>query len=205
MFEPVLFVAGLTVWCYWSGVVVLMVIAAVRSRRSGAMPADVRERWMWLVWVPVIVAWNTLPAVALEEDRWPWSLPGWATATPWVWVRWAAAAAGAACLLVTIRCWVTMGRSWAIAVQPGDEVPLVTTGLYRWVRHPIYALSVTLMTTTLIVLPTWPMLAVAAMHITLMHLKAGNEERFLLSRHGEAYRAYMASTGRFLPRTRGSA
>lgn len=200
MFEAVLFVAGLTVWSYWLGVLAMMGLAAARGRRSGAMPAEARERWMWAVWVPLVVAWNALPAVALKEDRWPWTLPGWATVSPWLGLRAAAAVVGVLSLLLTVRCWITMGRSWAMAVRPDEDVPLVTHGPYRWVRHPIYALSVTLMATTLIVLPTWPMLLVAAGHIALMHLKAANEERFLLARHGEAYRAYMRRTGRFLPR-----
>jgi protein-S-isoprenylcysteine O-methyltransferase Ste14 len=76
----------------------------------------------------------------------------------------------------------------------------VTTGLYRSIRHPIYALSILLMTATAVVLPTVPMIAVALVHVTLMNLKARNEERHLLAMHGESYASYLAQTGRFLPR-----
>jgi protein-S-isoprenylcysteine O-methyltransferase Ste14 len=44
------------------------------------------------------------------------------------------------------------------------------------------------------------MLAIAAIHVTLMAIKARNEERHLLSVHGEAYARYVARTGRFVPR-----
>jgi protein-S-isoprenylcysteine O-methyltransferase Ste14 len=44
------------------------------------------------------------------------------------------------------------------------------------------------------------MIAVALVHVTLMNLKARNEERHLLAMHGESYASYLARTGRFLPR-----
>lgn len=87
-----------------------------------------------------------------------------------------------------------------MAVTPREKTRLVTTGLYRAIRHPIYALSILLMTATAVVLPTAPMIAVAVVHVTLMNLKARNEERHLLAVHGEAYADYLAGTGRFLPR-----
>jgi protein-S-isoprenylcysteine O-methyltransferase Ste14 len=76
----------------------------------------------------------------------------------------------------------------------------VTTGLYRYIRHPIYAFSILLMVATAIVLPTVPMIVVAVVHVTLMNLKARNEERHLLATLGDTYAAYLATTGRFLPR-----
>ena len=46
------------------------------------------------------------------------------------------------------------------------------------------------------------MLVVGASHVALMVVKARNEERHLLARHGETYARYLAGTGRFLPRLR---
>ena len=59
------------------------------------------------------------------------------------------------------------------------------------------------MLATLAVLPTWPMLVIAAVHIALMSIKARNEESFLIAAHGEAYAHYVRSTGRFVPRMSG--
>jgi len=41
--------------------------------------------------------------------------------------------------------------------------------------------------------------------MVLMNLKARNEERHLLSTHGEAYQGYLDRTGRFVPRFGGGA
>ena len=72
-----------------------------------------------------------------------------------------------------------MGRNWRMAIAPDQQTELVTTGLYRLVRHPIYALSILLMTCTVVVVPTLPVAAMAVVHIGLMLTKARNEERFL--------------------------
>ena len=45
-----------------------------------------------------------------------------------------------------------------------------------------------------------PMVVIAAIHLTLMNLKARNEEHHLFTVHGEAYQRYLARTGRFFPR-----
>jgi protein-S-isoprenylcysteine O-methyltransferase Ste14 len=98
-----------------------------------------------------------------------------------------------------------MGKSWRMAVTPGERTELVTTGLYRSIRHPIYALSIALMLCTAAILPSPPMLALAAVHVALMAMKARNEEAHLLRLHGDSYASYVARTGRFLPRRGGSA
>ncbi len=81
-----------------------------------------------------------------------------------------------------------------------DSHTLVTSGPYRWVRHPIYtsyfalALSLFLLTTNLFI-----GLALLALSILLASRVEG-EEALLLERFGDEYRAYMQRTGRFLPR-----
>jgi protein-S-isoprenylcysteine O-methyltransferase Ste14 len=97
-----------------------------------------------------------------------------------------------------------MGKSWRMGVTR-ERTELIMDGLYAYIRHPIYAFSILLMLCTVVVVPTMPMVAVAVLHIALMILKARNEERFLLSLHGEAYARFCRATGRFFPllRSRG--
>jgi protein-S-isoprenylcysteine O-methyltransferase Ste14 len=76
---------------------------------------------------------------------------------------------------------------------------LITDGLFRYVRHPIYALSMVLMACSMIVVPTPPMLVIGVVHFLLLQIKARNEERHLLGVHGDAYGRYLARTARFVP------
>jgi protein-S-isoprenylcysteine O-methyltransferase Ste14 len=146
-----------------------------------------------------VVAWILLPTLSLARSQGALAVPEFARTPILTLLRGVASLVALACLALTIECWKRMGASWSMAiVQQKSE--LVTTGLFRFVRHPIYALSVALMVCSVIILPTLFMTIVAAVHIGLMNLKARNEERYLLATHGERYQRYLDVTGRFLPR-----
>jgi protein-S-isoprenylcysteine O-methyltransferase Ste14 len=197
-------ILALTLWAYWAGVGRMVVRARRKGRRSGLVPAQRIEKLMWVVWVPLVLAWLVLPVLALFADAPPLAAPSWATrGRAFALLRWSAAACAAACFLATASSWRSMGRRWRMAVVPGERTDLVTTGLYARVRHPIYAFSILLMLSSAVILPTAPMLAIATTHIALLVLKARNEERFLLGAHGSAYEEYRRRTGAFLPRAGG--
>jgi protein-S-isoprenylcysteine O-methyltransferase Ste14 len=196
-----LLAATAAVWTYWIIVGAMSWRVRRRTRRlAGVVPQQALERRLWLVWVPMVVLWMALPMIALHAHAAPLAVPLWAREGPYAIVRGLAALVAVGALVATIECWKRMGRNWRMAVTPGEKTELVTTGLYRSIRHPIYALSILLVAATAFVLPTWPMIAIALTNATLVNLKARNEERHLLGMHGDAYAAYLADTGRFLPR-----
>lgn len=198
---PVLVVA-LSVWWYWAAVVALSWLRRFWTGERGALrPRAMSDRWLMRFWILVIVGWNVLPGLALHKGVPPWGPCAEALAGPLLVVRWAAAAGAVGCLLMTVRCWVEMGRDWSVAiVEQGESQGLVTTGLFRWVRHPIYALSVLMVVLTAVAVTSWPMAGVAAAHVVMMNLKARREEQALLGVFGDDYRDYMKTTGRFVPR-----
>lgn len=198
---PVLAVT-VAVWWYWSAVIALSWLRRKWTGQRGAIrPRTRADRWLMRGWALVIIAWNALPAAALHKSVPPFGPFAEAYDMPLLAVRWAAAAGAVLCLLVTVCCWVEMGRDWSVAiVKEDEEQKLVTTGLFRFVRHPIYALSVAMVVLTAVTCMSWPMAVVAALHVTLMNIKARNEERALIGVFGDQYRAYMQRTGRFVPR-----
>lgn len=197
---PVLILA-IVVWCYWLGVLCMVIRTHRREHRAaGIVPRHGLEKAIWWIWVPGIVAWNVLPALALRKnDKHLLALPQWAL-EPWALnLRSVVAGVLVLGLAATIVCWVKLGKNWSIAVLPGEKTQLVTSGPYRWVRHPIYALSGLMMVCSLLILPTIPMAIIAAVHLALLNVKARNEERFLVTIHGDAYQRYQRAVGRFLP------
>lgn len=197
-------VLAAVIWTYWIYVGAMAVRVRRRTRKlSGIVPSQPLEQVMWLIWVPLVTAWMALPAMAVIRDHGSWALPLFAREFPYAALRGIAAATAVGCLALSIVCWRRMGRSWRMAVAPEEKTELVTSGPYSYVRHPIYALSILLMLCTVIVVPTVAVFAMAAIHVTLMLVKARNEERFLVGVHGAAYEEYCRSTGRFAPRLQG--
>lgn len=191
-----------TIWAYWIGVGVMIVRVKRHSSKVALLtPAQPLERLMGVIFLPIVALWVTLPYLAQTSARAPWARPDFAVQSAAYGVcRWAAAFVAVFCLVATARCWARMGKDWRMAVAVGEKTNLITDGPFRRIRHPIYAFSILLMICTAIVVPTAPMLAVAAAHIVWMNLKARNEERHLLRTQGDDYARYMQRTGRFLPR-----
>lgn len=196
---PLLIVA-LTITAYWLRVGAMVVRARHKQRHDvGVVPEHASERALWLLFVPVVVAWCALPWLAIGRSSGPLAVPAFARESfGYPGFRWLFAAVAVACLAVTIDCWRRMGRNWRMDISDSNTA-LVTEGLFARIRHPIYAFSIAMMIATAIVLPTSAMIAIAAVHVVLMNVKARREEAHLARLHGDAYARYVARTGRFLP------
>ncbi len=192
-----------TLLSYWIGVGVMIVRVRRAMRRSPA--ADPQQRFerfnlMWIVWLALVTAWIGIPWATLAHSAKVPPLPSFATTDPYAALRWIAALVAVASLAATARCWARMGRNWRMDVGVATKAPLITDSFFAYIRHPIYAFSMLLMLCSLAIVPTLPMLVVAAIHITMMNAKARTEEQHLLAVHGEAYARYLRASGRFFPR-----
>jgi protein-S-isoprenylcysteine O-methyltransferase Ste14 len=189
-------------WTYWTTVLTMALVSRRRHRQeAGLWPSRAHERVLWTVWVPLIVAWNLLPLLA-QRTSWTWfRLPDTARSAPdLIALRLAAAMLAVGCCLTTAYCWRQMGKSWSIAIIPGEKRGLVRTGPFAFVRHPIYALSMALVVLSAAIVASPAMLVLAGIHTLLMQIKARGEEAHLLTAHGSDYADYCRNTGRFLPR-----
>jgi protein-S-isoprenylcysteine O-methyltransferase Ste14 len=122
-------------------------------------------------------------------DEWP--LPDWAR-----WLGWALAAVGA---VVSLAAFPQLGRALTPMPEPRPDAELTTTGLYRWVRHPIYSGVLAMGWGWTLAHPSWVTAALAAALTGLFTAKAGYEEGLLRERFAD-YADYAARTPRFVPR-----
>lgn len=107
-------------------------------------------------------------------------------------------AAAAAFAAAAIR---ELGKQWSLTARLLQGHELVTSGPFARVRHPIYSALLGLLVATGLTWNSWPMtLAAVAVYVLGTHLRAGREERLLLSQFGERYRDYARRVPRLLPR-----
>jgi protein-S-isoprenylcysteine O-methyltransferase Ste14 len=188
-------IVATTVSTYWLAVIVMVARSWIRFRGSaGVVPKVRHERWMWLVWVPNTIAWIVLPWWAWDDSRAASEATGLLSI-----VRYVTAFLALAAFVLTTHCWRTMGSNWSMAINPKKQTALLTRGTFGIVRHPIYALSLLLMLTTIVTVATWPMVLVGCIHILMIVGKTLSEERYLRRLHGRAYDQYCQQTGRYLP------
>jgi protein-S-isoprenylcysteine O-methyltransferase Ste14 len=93
-----------------------------------------------------------------------------------------------------------MGASWRIGVDPAERTALVTGGVFAHVRNPIFTAMVAAQAGVVLMAPTWVSAAALTALAAAVQLQVRTaEEPYLLATHGDAYAAYAARTGRFLP------
>lgn len=124
----------------------------------------------------------------------------WAGAPLWAGGHAAGAVIGAAGIALTLVAQVQMGASWRIGVDEGARTELVTSGVFAVVRNPIFSAMLLAAVGLCLAAPTALALAVPPLLLVALELQVRRvEEPYLLRVHGDAYRAWAARTGRFVP------
>lgn len=112
----------------------------------------------------------------------------------------AGAALAVAGILATFLAQVAMGASWRIGVDPAERTALVTSGPFALVRNPIFAAMIPTALGLALLVPSWVALAGLAGLLVALELQVRVvEEPYLGQVHGDAYAAYAARVGRFVP------
>jgi protein-S-isoprenylcysteine O-methyltransferase Ste14 len=93
-----------------------------------------------------------------------------------------------------------MGESWRVGVDESEAPPLVTHGLFAWVRNPIFSfMGVSALGLSLLVPSAWTLVAIALSTLGIELQVRFVEEPHLQHIHGNEYARYAARTGRFVP------
>ena len=139
--------------------------------------------------LPVLILPAVLPDQMLYTIPFPWTLVTLA-------IQGLAALALLAGLLQT-GVWSFIGLEQLLAPPDRQPPELAVSGLYRWVRHPLYTASLVFIWLTPVM--TWNVLALNLGLSAYLVVGAYFEERKLLREFGEAYRSYQRRTPMFFP------
>jgi protein-S-isoprenylcysteine O-methyltransferase Ste14 len=94
----------------------------------------------------------------------------------------------------------TMGASWRIGVDPGEKTDLVTGGLFRFSRNPIYCGMVAMAVGVALMVPNAVTIAAVALFIVVVELQVrAIEEPYLRRVHRDEFTSWASTSGRFLP------
>ncbi|HZV53900.1 MAG TPA: isoprenylcysteine carboxylmethyltransferase family protein [Rhodocyclaceae bacterium] len=94
---------------------------------------------------------------------------------------------------------VTGERAGGALYEWEKTTALVTTGIFAYIRHPMYASLLALTWGTFLQAPSWPGAVIALSVSLFLMLTALADERECLAYFGTAYAEYMRRTRRFIP------
>jgi protein-S-isoprenylcysteine O-methyltransferase Ste14 len=136
-------------------------------------------------------------------------IPAVYVATPWLSFAdyrfapvmfWPGVVAAVATLWLFWRSHADLGRNFSARLVIRETHNLVTTGVYRRIRHPMYASFLLWALAQILLLPNW-MTALAGIFgfCILYCARIRREEQLMLHKFGDEYREYMTHTKRLVP------
>jgi len=176
--------------------VVMVVIRAPHGRRSRKVKVarSCKSRreiiLLTLAWIGFFVplVWVASPAFSFAEYP----------------LRLGPLIAGVACFVVGLwlfhRSHADLGTYWSVTLEVRENHRLVTQGIYRRVRHPMYAALFLYAIGQALALPNWfagPSYLLSFGILFALRVRA--EEKMMLETFGDEYAAYMASTKCLVP------
>ena len=102
-------------------------------------------------------------------------------------------------LVILGLSFLALGKSLTAHPIPAKQGVLVTDGLYKYARHPIYTGVLALGAGMTLAGGLFPHILFFVALVILLNYKASFEEQLLRARY-EGYASYAVKTGRFLPK-----
>jgi protein-S-isoprenylcysteine O-methyltransferase Ste14 len=118
-----------------------------------------------------------------------------------IWLRWIGAVV--TCVGIGLFGWThqVLGLNWTAILALSEKHELVTSGPYRYVRHPMYTAFFIIGFGFLFLSANWLIGIIYIGTLLLMYIaRISAEEKMMIDRFGDSYRQYMKTTGRILPR-----
>src|SRR6185437_997918 len=92
-----------------------------------------------------------------------------------------------------------LGKQWRYEAALSEDHELIQTGVYRWLRHPIYASMLGMYLTTALAWSWWPKTIVGViLFVPGTEIRVAAEERLLMGRF-PSYATYRNRTSAYIP------
>lgn len=117
------------------------------------------------------------------------------------WMGWVGLLVEAGFLALFYASHKQLGKNWSVSLEIRDRHELVTDGLYRYVRHPMYSSFWLWAIAQFFLLPNWVAGLAGLVGVAILYFfRVGKEEAMMRQTFGQAYDDYAARTGRVVPR-----
>jgi protein-S-isoprenylcysteine O-methyltransferase Ste14 len=116
------------------------------------------------------------------------------------WIRWLGVVIGAFSVIGIYWLFSSIGSGITATSATRQKHQLVTSGPYRWVRHPLYTIASSMFIGFGMMADNWFIALLGIIAFIGMAIRTPKEEANLIEKFGDEYREYMTRTGRFWPK-----
>ncbi len=183
---------------YWSAIIIEMVIRAPinKKRKQEKMSEQNVSTQGKVILFLLLIGMFILPLI-YSASTWldfaNYSLPAWA--------GWLGVALLLGALFVFWRAHADLGLNWSPSLEIREKHELITKGIYGVIRHPMYASQWLWVIAQPLLLQNWIAGIVNLLiFIPFYILRVQAEEKMMIDKFGEDYRAYMKRTGGVIPK-----
>lgn len=183
---------------FWVNTVLQVVIRApfgmsTKSREKTEQRVSTTEKILLIL---LTIATGVLPLI--------YTLTNWlafANYTLPTWLGWMGIFIMACPLLVFWRAHYDLKANWSPSLELYEGHTLITSGIYRTIRHPMYGSLLLQNIAQLLLLQNWIAGPISiVLFIPLYIFRSSAEEKMLMERFGDQYREYKKATGGILPK-----
>jgi protein-S-isoprenylcysteine O-methyltransferase Ste14 len=118
------------------------------------------------------------------------------------WIQWLGIVIALVPIFFLIWVHQYLDKQWSIALEIQEDHKLITTGPYRYVRHPMYLGIFTYTMGLMMISLDALVILFFAFTIWVNYRRIPREEQMLIQKFGDEYLEYMKRSGRLLPRFR---
>ncbi len=103
-------------------------------------------------------------------------------------------------LILLVHSHRQMKRNWSPTIEINQQQELVTSGIYRWIRHPIYAAVWLMVIAQVLLINNFILGLTGVLSFSLLYNhRVLREEQMMAAHFGKEFAIYCATTGRLLP------
>lgn len=116
------------------------------------------------------------------------------------WVGWIGVALFMGAIALLYFSHAHLGRNWSPVLGIQKDQSLVTNGIYKYIRHPMYAAHLLWAIAQILILHNW-IAGYSFIVVMIPHylIRVGKEEQMMIDQFGDQYTDYMKSTKRIFP------
>ena len=184
-------------WILLAGLVLVLPIGIYHRLKAHTGERIDRRQEGWLLAIRPLALIGMCGVIAFLIHP-PWM--AWSHLPLPAWARWTGVGLGLLAAVLLTWTFRTLGKNITDTVVTREKHFLVTTGPYRWVRHPFYVSFLLGIVANSLVMANWFLFACGVTVFLLFAIRSRIEEENLLARFGDDYRRYRERTGAFLPR-----